>query len=122
MISRVPKAKAVYIYNYVFLCKNMQMKATTKRIVCDLERLRRQRGLTQIEIASQLGISQAHLSRIISGATAPGNKLEFRITKLLGGEHPKNTHEWLARIEQAAARSADFRALVNAALKIVKNR
>jgi transcriptional regulator with XRE-family HTH domain len=100
----------------------MRMNATTKRVVRDLERLRRERGLTQSELASQLGVSQAHLSRVISGAAPPGNKLEFRITRLLGEERPRKVNEWLNQIELAALRSDNFKNLVDAALKIMEER
>ena len=91
-----------------------------KRVVHDLEKLRRERGLTQGELASQLGVSQPHLSRVISGIVPPGNKLEFRMARLLDGKPLKKADEWLDRVRQAAGRSPAFRALVNSALEMMK--
>jgi transcriptional regulator with XRE-family HTH domain len=100
----------------------MQMIAANKRPVHDLEKLRRECGLTQAELASQLGVSQPHLSRIISGEVLPGGKLKFRIARLLDRKPPKKTDDWLDRIRETAARSPAFRALVNSALEIMKRR
>jgi transcriptional regulator with XRE-family HTH domain len=98
------------------------MATLKKRFVHDLERFRKGRGLTQSELASQLGVSQPHLSRIISGAVAPGNKLEFRMAKLLEREPQKKVDDWLDQVRQAAGRSPAFWALVNSALEIMKKR
>jgi transcriptional regulator with XRE-family HTH domain len=100
----------------------MQMTTAIKCITRDLDRFRRERGLTQGELASQLGVSQPHLSRVISGTVRPGNKLEFRIAKLLDEKPPKNADEWLDRVRQAAARSRAFKALVSSALEMMKRR
>ena len=107
------------MYFYINLCQMARLK---KRVVQNLEEFRRVRGLTQGELASQLGVSQPHLSRIISGAVAPGNKLEFRMAKLLDGKPQKKLDEWLDQVGRMAGRSPAFRALVNSALEIMKKR
>jgi transcriptional regulator with XRE-family HTH domain len=104
------------------LCIPMQKTMTRKRAIHDLERLRREKGLTQAELASQLGVSQPHLSRVISGKVIPGNKLGFRIASLLSGTPSKITDEWLDQVSEAARRSSSFRVLVNSALEILKRR
>ena len=98
------------------------MATLKKRIAQDLEEFRRGRGLTQGELASQLGVTQPHVSRIISGAVAPGNKLEYRMAKLLDRKPQKKVDEWLDQVRRAAGRSPAFRALVNSALEIMKKR
>jgi transcriptional regulator with XRE-family HTH domain len=100
----------------------MLMATVRRRDVHDLEKLRRERGLTQGELASQLGVSQSHLSRVISGAAAPGTKLGFRIARLLEGNPSRKPDEWLERVRQAARLSPAFRALVTAALRMMKKR
>jgi transcriptional regulator with XRE-family HTH domain len=93
-----------------------------EHIVSDLEKFRREHGLTQGELASRLGVSQPHLSRVISGTTPPGNKLAFRIERLLNRPSPKRTDKWLDRVGHAAGRSNAFRTLVDSALEIMKKR
>src|SRR5437868_2982281 len=94
------------------------MKTSKKRLIQQLDKLRRERGLTQGELASHLGVSQPHLSRVMSGAMSPGNKLEFRITRLLDTKSAKNADEWIDRVKQAAERSPAFRRLTDAALEL----
>jgi transcriptional regulator with XRE-family HTH domain len=98
------------------------MATSKKRLVRDLEEFRKGHGLTQGELASQLGVSQPHLSRIISGAVVPGSKLEFRMARLLDRKPQKKVDEWLDQVRRAAGRSPAFRTLVNSALEIMKKR
>lgn len=93
-----------------------------KRIVQNLEKLRREHGLTQTELASQLGVTQSHLSRVIAGAVPPGNKLEYRIGRLLAERPGEDADEWLQSVKEAAGRSRAFRTLVNSALAIMRRR
>jgi transcriptional regulator with XRE-family HTH domain len=87
-----------------------------------LEKFRIERGLTQAELASRLGVSQSHVCRVISGAASPGNKLKFRISQLTGAIPAKKADQWLDRVAQAAKRSPAFRALVNSALRMISSR
>lgn len=96
----------------------MHMAISKKRIIHELNELRRQRGITQSELASQLRVSQPHLSRVMSGAVPPGNKLEFRMTKLLETTSAKNADHWMTKVNEAAKRSTAFRNLMNAALHL----
>ncbi len=91
-----------------------------KRVMHDLEKFRRDRGLTQAELASRLGVSQSHMSRVISGAVSPGNKLEFRIIELIHAMPAKKPDQWLDQVAQAARRSPAFRKLINSALQIMR--
>jgi transcriptional regulator with XRE-family HTH domain len=105
-----------------FYVHSYRIAMSKTRLVKELEEFRRRRGLTQGELASQLGVSQPHLSRIISGAVAPGNKLEFRMAQLIDGKPRKKFDEWLDQVRRASGRSPAFRALVNSALEIMKKR
>jgi transcriptional regulator with XRE-family HTH domain len=87
----------------------------------DLEKLRRERGWTQKELASRLNVTQSHICRVISGAVPAGNKLRFRISRLIDAP-PKNADAWLDNVAQAAGRSPAFRALINSALQIMRRR
>jgi transcriptional regulator with XRE-family HTH domain len=89
----------------------------------NLEKFRRQRGMNQDELARQLNVSQPHLSRVISGSVPPGNKLMFRIEKLLAARSPprKDDH-WMEQVTRAAERSPSFKRLINSALEILSKR
>lgn len=88
-----------------------------------LENLRRERGLNQDELARRLGVSQPHISRVISGEIPAGNKLRLRIGKLLAAEHHSEVPgKWLAKVGAAAGRSKDFRRLVNLAMDILEKK
>src|SRR5436190_1315440 len=80
------------------------MATGTRLLIHGLEKFRKDRGLTQAEIASKLGVTQSHLSRVISGATHPGIKLTFRIRELLNAVGSQKKDEWVAQVTKAAAR------------------
>lgn len=89
----------------------------------DLEFYRRRKGLTQNELAQQLGVSQPHLSRLLSGGAMPGVKLRSRIAKVVGsGANDVRETEWSRTVAKMAARSPSFRELVDAALRILDER
>lgn len=102
----------------------MPMARVTRKTVFDnLEKFRRQRGMNQDELAQQLKVSQSHLSRVISGKAAPGNKLMFRIEKLLDAAPlPARDDDWIERVTRAARRSHSFKRLINSALEILGKR
>jgi transcriptional regulator with XRE-family HTH domain len=88
-----------------------------------LENLRRERGFNQEELARRLGVSQPHISRVISGEIPAGNKLRFRIEKLLAAERQSEAPgKWLAKVGAAAGRSENFRRLVNLAMDILEKK
>ena len=45
-----------------------------------------EKGLTQLDMADNLGITNAWLCKIVSGKESPSRKLAKRIAELLGGE------------------------------------
>ena len=88
-----------------------------------LEKFRRERGMNQQELADMLDVSQSQLSRVISGSVPPGNKLMFRIKKLLAAAPPPRRHDdWVELVTQAAERSPSFKRLINSALEILNKR
>lgn len=88
-----------------------------------LENLRRERGLNQDELARRLGVSQPHISRVISGDIPVGNKLRLRIEKLLAVERQSEAPgKWLAKVGAAAERSEEFRRLVNLAMDMLEKK
>jgi transcriptional regulator with XRE-family HTH domain len=61
-----------------------------------VERLRREAGLTQAELAARIGTTQAALSKIETGRTLPGLELLDRVARAVGrpvtitlGESPR---------------------------------
>lgn len=89
----------------------------------ELEGFRRDQGLTQTELAAKLGISQPHLSRVLSGTVTPGDKLTFRLNRLLGRKPESGAVDpWLERVKTASARSTSFKELVESALDILRIR
>lgn len=109
---------------YVFSCINMHMTSVERKALGKaLENLRRERGLNQDELARRLGISQPHVSRLISGDIAPGNKLRLRIEKLIAAERQlERPGKWLAKVGAAAGQSEDFRRLVNLAMDMLEKK
>jgi hypothetical protein len=74
-------------------------------------------------LARRLGVSQPHVSRVISGDIPPGNKLRLRIEKLIAIERqPEEPGKWLARVSAAAGQSEDFRRLVNLAMDMLEEK
>jgi transcriptional regulator with XRE-family HTH domain len=87
-----------------------------------LDNFRRERGMTQTELARQLRVSQPHLSRVISGSVPVGDKLRFRANRLLTvGHRPEQQIAWLKKVSDAATQSPAFRRLVNSALQMLEN-
>jgi transcriptional regulator with XRE-family HTH domain len=78
------------------------------------------REVKQEALAELLGISQGHLSKIMSGKVQAGRRTAARIRQLAGSEPVgrKNADHWLSAVEEAAKRSLPFRTVVNAALKM----
>lgn len=86
-----------------------------------LDNFRRQRGLTQNDLARQLRVSQPHISRILSGDVPPGDKLRLRVARLLAVQQPSaHQPEWVEKVAGAARRSAAFRRLLSAALEMLE--
>ena len=49
-----------------------------------LRELREARGLTQVDVAEKLGVSQAHVSRVESGYEKPRSAARWQICRALG--------------------------------------
>lgn len=60
------------------------MQATGGKNLMDLRKLRRERGITQVELANAAGISQAMLSNIENGNRKPSVETARRIAAKLG--------------------------------------
>ena len=57
-------------------------------------------GWSQKELAEALGVSQAHVSRILAGRRVPSDRLKVRIAEKSGGAVPAS--DWLPPSEVAA--------------------
>jgi transcriptional regulator with XRE-family HTH domain len=78
------------------------------------------RGINQDALAALLGISQGHLSKILSGKTPAGRRTVARARDLLDGNFrvASASDGWLAIVGETARGSSAFRAVVDAALKL----
>jgi transcriptional regulator with XRE-family HTH domain len=111
-------AQFEFIEIYAFLCKTQAMPAD---LFTALERFRKANGLNQDELARRLGVSQPHLSRVIAGTSAPGNKLLYRIRDLLEVRPDRASGDkWLMEVAKAAKRSKSFRRLVSSAMDLLR--
>ncbi|WBK02355.1 helix-turn-helix domain-containing protein [Methylocystis parvus] len=89
--------------------------------ISKIKRIIRRENWTQAEVAKKLGISQGHLSKVLRSKSTPRPELQAKIDRLLetyGGRISPG--ELASRVEQAALKSSHFRAMIEAALKIVK--
>jgi transcriptional regulator with XRE-family HTH domain len=88
-----------------------------------LDRARRIDRLNQADFASRLGITQPHLSKLLSGGRKPSSALEARIRAYLS-ERPRVTAadapEWAKEALELAGSSPEFRDLLRAALRLYK--
>ena len=82
------------------------------------------RGINQDALADLLGISQGHLSKILSGKVRPGRRTSARVRELLDArsDAAPTSDSWLATVDEAARRSRAFKAVVDAALKLADTR
>mgnify|MGYP002479348985 CR=1 FL=1 len=82
------------------------------------------RGINQEALAALLGISQGHLSKILSGKTPAGRRTAARARGLLDANSrmAPASHGWLAAVGETARGSSAFRAVVDAALKLADAR
>lgn len=53
-------------------------------ITFSVERLRKEKGLTQVELAAKLGVSQGAVSMIERGDRMPSMKMLLKLSKVLG--------------------------------------
>jgi len=107
---------------------NMQMvgarNAASSTLIARLNAEMDSRGINQDALAALLGISQGHLSKILSGKTSAGRRTAARARELLDA----NSHTapasggWLATVGETACRSSAFKAVVDAALRLADAR
>ncbi|WP_375167298.1 MULTISPECIES: helix-turn-helix domain-containing protein [unclassified Bradyrhizobium] len=95
------------------------MKPTSLAKALDI--FRRERGLTQQDLARRLRVSQPHLSRILSESVPVSDKVKSRAMRLLFGKQ-SSTHKsaWLGKVAGAAKQSTAFRRLVSLALEMLE--
>ncbi|WP_456815334.1 helix-turn-helix domain-containing protein [Bradyrhizobium sp. USDA 4508] len=100
------------------------MASTNKTRLCKaLDNFRKQRGLSQGDLARRLQISQPHLSRILSGSAPLSGKVKVRAAQLLAPpQSARRTSAWMRKVAAAAERSSSFRQLVNLALIMLESK
>jgi transcriptional regulator with XRE-family HTH domain len=81
------------------------------------------REMNQNALAQLLGISQGHLSKILSGKIRPGRRTSARMRELLDARSVAGpaSGRWLTAIDQAARGSSAFKVIVNAALRLAED-
>lgn len=82
------------------------------------------RGINQDALAALLGISQGHLSKILSGKAPAGRRTAARARDLLdaNSQTASALGGWLATVGETARGSRAFKAVVDAALKLADAR
>jgi plasmid maintenance system antidote protein VapI len=98
----------------------MHMTNKDDSIIAALVARQRKDELTQAELATALGIHQAHLSKVIAGKAPLSSKLRAKAERLLqGGESSNASLEDLEiQLIQALRTSSAFRTLMRAALQL----
>ncbi|WP_367279178.1 helix-turn-helix domain-containing protein [uncultured Roseibium sp.] len=89
-------------------------------VIAALKARQRKDELTQVELASALGIHQAHLSKVLAGKAPLSSKLKAKVERLLqGGSLADASLENLeVELIQALRSSRTFRALIRAAMQL----
>ena len=89
-----------------------------------LKSLMEREGWTQADAAMHLGVSQGHLSKVLADKNPAGPKLRRGMAALLNEtvSAPDELDQWLVGVRNAAAHSAEFRRLVEAAMQIMHYR
>src|ERR1700692_926417 len=80
------------------------------------------RGINQDALADLLGVSQGHLSKILSGETPAGRRTAAGARQLLDVGTAPPPGRWLATVGETARGSLAFKAVVDAALKLAETR
>lgn len=96
------------------------MEYKDDELLSQVRELRSQRGWSQNELALALGVSQGHMSKVLSGKVTFSSRLYLRVKSLLSDAPPA-----VSPLEERALvtlrASARFRALVVAALDMHDN-
>ncbi|WP_216665218.1 helix-turn-helix domain-containing protein [Pseudoruegeria sp. HB172150] len=93
-------------------------------IIAALKACQRKDKLTQAELATALGIHQAHLSKVMAGKAPLSSKLRARAERLLQSGEASNAliEDLEVELIQALRSSKDFRALIRAAMQLHRTR
>lgn len=89
----------------------------------DLDRTRVRLGLTQAELALAVNTSQTTICNVLSGRQMPRPALLNRIEAFLASAATDSppSDEWVAKVELAARKSPEFKAVVDGALSLMNN-
>ncbi len=98
----------------------MHMTSKNDPIIAALKTRQQKEELTQVELASSLGVHQAHLSKVMAGKAPLSSKLRAKIESLLQGGKPADASLKDLELEliQAVRSSSTFRALMRAAMQL----
>lgn len=93
-------------------------------IIAALKARQRKDALTQAELATALGIHQAHLSKVMAGKAPLSSKLKAKAERLLQGDEAPTASLQDLEVEliQALRSSSTFRALMRAAMQLHRRR
>lgn len=96
--------------------KNDALSTLIARLIAEMD----SRGISQDALANLLGISQGHLSKILSGKTPAGRRTVAKARDLLEVNSRKlpTSGDWLFIVAETARGSSAFRAVIDAALKL----
>lgn len=102
----------------------MHMKSNDDSIIAALNVRQRKDELTQAQLATALGIHQAHLSKVMAGKAPLSSKLRAKAELLLEGNGAPNVSPRELEVEliQAMRSSSAFRDLMRAAMQLHRRR
>lgn len=102
----------------------MHMTNKDDSIIAALKARQRKDESTQVELATALGIHQAHLSKVMAGKAPLSSKLRAKVEGLLQGGESSNAslEELEVELIQALRSSSAFRALIRAAMQLHRRR
>lgn len=66
----------------------------------ELARWAARTGRSQQALAEELGVSQAHVSRLLAGQRTPSDRLKVRVAAVTGGEVPPES--WFSTLQDEA--------------------
>jgi transcriptional regulator with XRE-family HTH domain len=102
----------------------MHMTDKHDPIIATLKIRQRRDGLTQIALASVLGVHQGHLSKVMSGKAPLSAKLRAKIERLFqdGASNNSSPSDFELELIQTVRSSSAFRSLVRAAMQLHRRR
>lgn len=98
----------------------MHMKNKAEPIIAALKVRQRTDELTQVALATALGIHQGHLSKVMAGKVPLSSKLRAKAERLLQGGASSNVslEDLEVEVIQTLRSSRAFRALMRAAMQL----